>query len=254
VSLESQIRRGIERTEFHMHYQPVVDLRQGGWAGAEALARWHHPVDGLVTPDVFIPLAEETGLILPLGDALFEQALIDIGTMGVGLSRPIAVNISPVQLSDRGILTRMRTVLDRFGIPPQQIVLELTESSIMEGLDAARGVLEDLAASGFRLVIDDFGTGYSSIARLTELPVIGIKIDRSFTGRLGTDPAVEQVIAAIIDLAHALGLHVVSEGVETEYALNRLRELGCDLAQGYLFCRPVPSGEAMGIMRTPPAL
>ena len=253
VSLETQIRRGIERSEFRMHYQPVVDLRRGGWAGVEGLARWNHPDDGLTGPDVFIPLAEETGLILPLGDTLFERALIDIGTMGMGLSRPVAVNISPVQLSDPGLLTRMQSVLDRYGVPAQQIILELTESSIMEGLETARGVLEDLAASGFRLVIDDFGTGYSSIARLTELPVIGIKIDRSFTGRLGSDPAVEQVIAAIIDLAHALGLHVVSEGVETEYALDRLRELGCDLAQGFLYSRPLPPEEVVVAMSVPPA-
>ena len=252
VSLESQIRRGIERSEFRMHYQPVVDLRRGGWSGAEGLARWEHPDDGLTTPDAFIPLAEETGLILPLGDTLFERALADIETMGTTLHRPIAVNISPVQLSDPGLLSRMQALLDRYGVPAQQIILELTESSIMEGLDAARGLLEELAGSGFRLVIDDFGTGYSSIARLTELPVIGIKIDRSFTARLGTDPAVEQVIAAIIDLAHALGLHVVSEGVETEYALERLRELGCDLAQGYLFCRPLPPEDVMAAMAAPP--
>lgn len=254
VSLETQIRRGIERAEFCMHYQPVVDLRRGGWAGAEGLARWQHPEDGLIMPDVFIPLAEETGLILPLGDTLFERALIDIQQMGTGLNRPTAVNISPIQLSDPGLLDRMQSVLDRHGVPAQQIILELTESSIMEGLDTAREVLEDLAHSGFRLVIDDFGTGYSSIARLTELPVIGIKIDRSFTGRLGTDPAVEQVIAAIIDLAHALGMQVVSEGVENEYALHRLKELGCDLAQGYLFCRPLPPDDAVAAMSVPPAL
>jgi c-di-GMP-specific phosphodiesterase len=252
VSLETQIRRGIERAEFRMHYQPIVDLRHGGWAGAESLARWQHPDEGLTAPDVFIPLAEETGLILPLGDTLFERALVDMGAMGIGLKRPIAVNISPIQLSDPGLLDRMQSVLERHGIPAQQIIVELTESSIMEGLDTARGVLEDLAASGFRLVIDDFGTGYSSIARLTELPVIGIKIDRSFTARLGTDPAVEQVIAAIIDLAHALGLHVVSEGVETEYALDRVRALGCDLAQGYLFGRPLPPEEAVAAMAVPP--
>ena len=252
VSLESQIRRGIERDEFVMYYQPIADLRTGTWSGAESLARWCHPSDGVVGPDVFIPLAEETGLILPLGDAFFERTVTEVPEVAQA-DLPVAVNISPVQLSDPGIASRMRTVLAEHGVPASQLVLELTESSLIEGLETARPVLEELADAGFRLIIDDFGTGYSSIARLTELPVVGIKIDRSFTVRLGTDPAVEQVIAAIIDLAHALGLTVVGEGVETTYALDRLQQLGCDMVQGYLLARPVPVADAAEILRVPPA-
>ena len=250
VSLESKIRRGIERDEFVMHYQPVADLRTGRWSGVEALARWNHPDLGLVGPDQFIPLAEETGLILPLGEALLEKALSDAHLIGPDTS--LAVNISPVQLSDPALAAGMRSLIDRFGISPRRIVLELTESSLMGDFETARSVLDELAVTGFHLVIDDFGTGYSSIARLTELPVQGIKLDRSFIVRLGSDPAVEQVIAAIIDLTHALELQVVGEGVETEYAVNLLRRLGCDYAQGYHLARPLPVDQLAPLLEAGP--
>jgi c-di-GMP-specific phosphodiesterase len=252
LSIESKLRRGIERDEFVMYYQPVVDLTSGRWAGVEALARWVHPADGLMAPLDFIPLAEETGLIVPLGQRLFEKLLIDLDGLHGGCHWPVSVNLSPIQLSDPSLTKWMQAAISAHGVAASSVILELTETSLMEDFDRARPMLEELVAAGFSLVIDDFGTGHSSIARLIEMPVHGIKIDRSFIVRLGDDPAAERVVAAVIDLAHAIDMRVVSEGVETEGALARLRALRCDFAQGYLMSRPVPAADLERVLEQRP--
>ena len=244
VTLESSIRRAIERDEFVMHFQPILDIATGQWAGAEALVRWRHPQLGLTGPGQFIPLAEETGLILPLGARILEHTVADVAHWDVGVpDLYVSANISVVQLSDPTIATQILQALDRHELAARLLVVEVTESAVMHQVEKARAVLDEIVSYGVRIFIDDFGTGYSSISRLGELPVTGLKIDQSFTTRLGIDSRAESILAAIIDLAHALDLQVVAEGIETEYALGRLRELGCDLGQGYHLGRPAPPAE-----------
>ncbi|HET6875339.1 MAG TPA: EAL domain-containing protein, partial [Acidimicrobiales bacterium] len=252
LSIESKLRRGIERDEFVMYYQPVVDLASGCWAGVEALARWAHPTDGLIAPLDFIPLAEETGLIVPLGQRLFEKLLLDLDSLKGYGHWPVSVNLSPIQLSDPSLTKWMQGAIHAHGVAASDVILELTETSLMEDFDRARPMLEELVEAGFSLVIDDFGTGHSSIARLIEMPVRGIKIDRSFIARLGEDPAAERVVAAVIDLAHAVDMRVVSEGVETQGALRRLRALRCDFAQGFLMSQPVPAAGLEQVLEQKP--
>lgn len=247
---ESSLRRAIERAEFVVHYQPIADMARGRWSGVEALARWNHPSGQLVGPGDFIPLAEETGLILPLGSRILQATLAEAESLGVtrdGLT--VAVNLSALQLSDPTLAEAVGGLLDSYGVPPSCLVLELTESALMEDYDNALGALRDITALGVSVVIDDFGTGYSSISRLNELPVSGIKIDRSFTARIGHDPTVDAVLGAIVDLAHALGLTVVAEGIETPRALELLQALGCDGGQGYYLGRPAPHPQAQSILR-----
>jgi diguanylate cyclase (GGDEF)-like protein len=240
VTTETDLRRGLDRDEFVMHYQPIVDLRTGTWAGVESLVRWQHPTRGLVGPDDFIPLAEETGLINPLGQRILGHVLTDTANeVGEGLGH-VAVNISPVQLADPFIVRDLAAALDDHGFDPARLVVELTETAVMQQLDTALVAVQGMVDLGAIVMIDDFGTGYSSIARLQELPVTGVKIDRSFSTRLGTTDTADRLVAAIADLAHAIDLTVVVEGIETTAAATRAAELGCDYAQGYHYARPAP--------------
>ncbi len=241
LRMEGELRQAIECGELMMHYQPILDVRRGRWSAVEALVRWQHPDRGLLGPDAFIPLAEETGLIVPLGARVLElvceraqvwtQALSDLH---------IAVNASVVQLAHPGIGDEIKDMVMRSGLQPAALILEVTESALMAELDTARAVLEDLDRFGVRVLIDDFGTGYSSLARLGELPIQGLKIDRRFVLGLGHDPAVTPVIRAIADLARAYSLDVVVEGIEDGAALAVVRALGCEYAQGYHLGRPGP--------------
>lgn len=252
---ESNLRRAIERSEFVVHYQPIADLTTGRWSGVEALARWNHPSGHVVGPGEFIPLAEETGLILPLGSRILQATLAEAAQLGAVRDHlTVAVNVSALQLSDPTLAQEVHGLLEAYGFPPSGLVLELTESALMKDYDNAVEALGDIATLGVSVVIDDFGTGYSSISRLNELPVGGIKIDRSFTARIGHDPTVDAVLSAIVDLAHALGLTVVAEGIETPQALDLLRSIGCDSAQGFHLGRPAPVGEAAAILAAPPPL
>jgi c-di-GMP-specific phosphodiesterase len=242
VTVEAELRRGIERGELTLHHQPFCDLRSGEWCAVEALARWQHPTRGLLMPDGFIPLAEETGLIVPLGAALLDLALDQAGRWArAGRSLPVSINLSVVQLADPNLPEELAGAMGRHGVRPEQVWVEVTETGLMERLDAARWALERIAELGVAVLIDDFGTGYSSIARLRELPVTGVKVDQGFVVGLGEDPAVARVLAAITDLAHALELRVVAEGIESEIALACARELGVDAAQGYHLARPGPA-------------
>ena len=237
---EAEVRRAIERREFVMHYQPIFNVEEMRWSGVEALVRWQHPLRGLIAPDGFIPLAEETGLILPLGDLVLELVCAQAKRWTQTLpGLQISVNASVVQLAHPSAAAAIEALLERSGLQPQALIVEVTESALMERLDSTRGALERLVDDGVSVLIDDFGTGYSSLARLGELPISGLKIDRRFVRGLGVDPSVRPVVKAIADLARAYRLEVVAEGIEDPQALAGVVELGCDYAQGFHLGRPV---------------
>ncbi len=255
ITLESDLRRAVERDELALCFQPVVDLHTNQWTSVEALVRWVHPERGTVLPDDFIPLAEETGLIVPLGIHVLELVIDQAAAWAAeGIDLPIAANVSIVQLADSAVAEALAGLLRRHGVDPARIIIEVTETSVMERLDSVQNVLADLAGIGVLVAVDDFGTGYSSIARMSELPVQGVKIDRVFTKHLGSDPHARRVLGAITDLAHALDLYVVAEGVETEEALRYVRSEGCDQAQGFLLAHPQSAEVITELLRRPPQL
>lgn len=252
VRLEADLRRAIERHELELHYQPVLDLRTNTWVAAEALVRWHHPERGLLRPDTFIPLAEETGLIVPLGyQVLADAVLQESSWTAAGLPVLMTVNVSVVQLRDPSFTATLLRDLKARSLPASKVSLEITESALMDELDDAVTALSAIADIGTSLAIDDFGTGHSSIARIRELPVRTVKIDRKFVMGLGVDPAAYELMQAMTALAHALGLQVVVEGVETEQQLAYVRDAGADCAQGYLLSHPLPAAEAEHVLRAP---
>jgi EAL domain-containing protein (putative c-di-GMP-specific phosphodiesterase class I) len=223
--------------------------------GFEALVRWQHPTRGLVPPLAFIPLAEETGLIVPLGRWVLETACRDAVRWGRGRGgnrsapRVVSVNLSARQFAQPDLVEDVAAVLAATGLPPSALELEITESVVMDHSDPGIHTLRRLRALGVRLVLDDFGTGYSSLAYLKHLPLDTIKIDRTFVAGID-EPADRSIVDAVIALAHGLGISVVAEGIETERQAERLRELGCDFGQGYLFSRPVPLDAARALLRT----
>jgi diguanylate cyclase (GGDEF)-like protein len=249
---EAQLRRAIERDELVMHYQPILSVVDRRWSGVEALVRWQHPQRGLLGPDEFVPLAEETGLIVPLGRRVLE--LVCAQAVRWALLLPdiqIAVNASPVELAYSATATEILATLRRAGLAPSGLTVEVTESALTGELDTARAVIEELKAAGVRVLIDDFGTGYSSLARLGELPISGLKIDRRFARGLGRDPRVLPVVRAIADLARAHGLTVVVEGIEDGDALACVDALRCEYAQGYHLGRPAPPEEIEQLLAMP---
>jgi len=248
LELESDLRLAIEREEFLLHYQPVVSLETGKMIGVEALARWRHPERGLVPPLEFIPLAEETGLILPLGRWVIGEACrqAKLWQDGHPDAPPLStsVNLSAKQLQQPGLSREVARILGTTGMDPRRLMMEITESVVMEDSETAIEAFRELRALGVQIAIDDFGTGHSSLAYLKMLPVDVLKIDRSFVRELEKGSRDEEIISAMIDLAHALRLTVVAEGVETADQLDRLETLTCDLAQGFHLARPLP-GEAI---------
>jgi diguanylate cyclase (GGDEF)-like protein len=241
-SLESSLRRAIEREEFVLHFQPKIDINTWQVSGAEALIRWNHPEKGLVTPTEFIPLAEETGLIAPIGEWVLHGLCVYLKELT--RSAPdlvLSSNISAKQFQDPNFFSIIMSTLDETSIEPRNVELELTESSIMTNLDSGIRTLNALRDAGVRISIDDFGTGFSSLAYLKRLPIDILKIDRSFVHDASTDPDDAAMVMAIITLAHNLRLKVVAEGVEREEQLRFLHLLRCDEIQGYLFSRPLPA-------------
>jgi diguanylate cyclase (GGDEF)-like protein len=241
LSLENKLRQALEKEEFVLHYQPKVDLENRGIVGVEALIRWQSPELGLVPPMKFIPLLEETGLILPVGSWALRRAALDHRAWAErGLKPPrVAVNVSPIQLRQRDFVRDVEHAIMK-GSAPVGIDLEITESLIMQDIHATIEKLVLLRKLGIQVAIDDFGTGYSSLSYLARLPVETLKIDRSFVSTMLEDPNTTTLVHTMITLAHSFQLKVVAEGVESEEQANMLRLLGCDQMQGYLFSKPVP--------------
>ena len=242
LATQSALHRAIERGEFQVVYQPIVSLPTGALEGAEALVRWHRPEHGVVQPTDFVPLAEETGLIVPIGALVLEAACEQARRWqdaARGRAAPwISVNLSANQLADPGLVPLVRSALQRNRLDPSAIHLEITESVLVHDLLGSAVALGELRDLGVRLYIDDFGTGYSSLTYLQRLPVDGLKLDRSFVSGLGADAGADAIVGAVIGLAHGLGLTTVAEGVETEEQVRHLVDLDCDTAQGYHFGRP----------------
>jgi diguanylate cyclase (GGDEF)-like protein len=250
---ETELRHAIERNELVVHYQPILRFSPRRWEGVEALVRWQHPRRGLVPPDKFIPLAEETGLIVPLGSRVLELVAEQAAAWAQTLPGiHVAANVSAVQLADPSLATYLIDLLEAHGLTPSAVWIEVTESAVMEEIESASEVLERLSAAGVGVLIDDFGTGYSSIARLGELPITGLKIDRRFTARLGVDPPARHVLEAISYLARAHDLQLVAEGIEEAWALGEVDELGCHFAQGYHLGRPAPAEVVERLLSQPP--
>jgi diguanylate cyclase (GGDEF)-like protein len=244
LSMESSLRRALEREEFVVHYQPRIDINTWQIAGAEALIRWNHPERGLVSPAEFIPLAEETGLIAPIGEWVLQRSCNDLKEWSHSAHAPaVSSNISARQFQDPNFFPMVMSTLDNCGLDPAQLELELTESSIMTNVESAIRTLNALQNSGIKISVDDFGTGFSSLAYLKRLPINVLKIDRSFVHDVSTDPDNAALIMAIIALAHNLRLRVVAEGVESEEQLRFLHLLRCDEIQGFLFSKPLPAAD-----------
>ena len=247
LDLEADLRRAVERGEFVLHYQPTVALATGSISGMEALVRWVSPDRGLVPPGMFISVAEDTGLIVPLGAWVLEeacrQAVAWRHEFGADAPATMSVNLSARQLRQPLLVAHVRRVAEAHGVPPGRLCLELTESAVMEDTELYVELLAALHRLGVRLAIDDFGTGYSSLTYLKRLPVDTLKIDQAFVAGLGCDASDTAIVRSVVALAHALGLQVVAEGVETQSQVDELTALGCDLAQGFYFARPLPAAE-----------
>ncbi|MGB6006779.1 GGDEF/EAL domain-containing response regulator [Castellaniella sp.] len=249
LSLEAELRRALEQGEFRVHYQPQFHLGQRAVTGLEALVRWQHPQRGLIAPGEFISLAEESGLIVPLGHWVLQEVGRQLRQWRDEGRAPgyVAVNLCALQLDCDGFAESVQAVLQANGLEPERLELEITESCLMADRVRASAALETLRRLGVRLSIDDFGTGYSSMSYLQHLKVHRLKIDMSFIRDLETNPSNVSIVTAIIALGHSLGLDIVAEGVETPQQLDHLRRLGCDLIQGYLVGRPVPSPQALDL-------
>jgi diguanylate cyclase (GGDEF)-like protein len=253
LEIEKSLRRALLRDELRVHYQPVVEFDCSEVIGFEALLRWQHPERGLLGPGDFLAVAEDTGLIVPIGawvlHAVCRQAA-EWADSAPADARPlaVAVNLSARQLSHPDLVATFAEALALTGLPPQLLILEITESVLMTDRELAVTILHALRSLGVRLSIDDFGTGQSSLGYLKTLPVDSLKIDRSFVDGLGSDPDDSAIVAAVVSMGHALGLTVTAEGIETPLQLSELRSLGCDLGQGYYFARPQPSEVAAALV------
>ncbi len=244
LTLVAELRRALARRELTLRYQPKATLANGEVTSVEALVRWQHPQRRLVPPDAFIPLAQETSLIGPLTLYVIEEALRQVRAWrDEGIELRVAVNLSTRNLLDRALPRQIAALLERWQVSAEMLELEVTESSMLANPTRARAVLDELSALGIRLSIDDFGTGYSSLAYLRELPIDEIKIDRSFVMGMVEHPGDAVIVRSTVDLGRNLGLEVVAEGVETAEHWDRLRELGCDTAQGYYLSRPMSGSE-----------
>ncbi len=243
LRMETRLRRALERDEFVLHYQPRFDVATRCIVGAEALIRWQHPERGLLPPGEFIPLVEEVGLVIPIGEWAIETVCRQQAAWAErGLRQvPIAVNLATPHLKERRLPQLVAQALKTHGVPASALEVEVTESILLSEPELSIGIARELAAMGVQLSIDDFGTGYSSLAYLKKLPIAALKIDRSFVRDLGTDPDDEAIVRAIIALAHSLKLKVVAEGVETEAQLSFLRAMDCEEYQGFLTSRPLPA-------------
>jgi EAL domain-containing protein (putative c-di-GMP-specific phosphodiesterase class I) len=251
LALEQRLHHAIERDQLELWYQPIYDRARRRIVSLEALLRWRDPNRGLVQPAEFIQLAEETGLIVPIGEWAIRTALLqtrrwhDQGLTGLRM----AVNISAVQLQQRDLVDLVRSAVEDAGIQPHMLQLEITESAAMQNFELTMGVLRELRAMGVSVAVDDFGTGQSSLIYLKHFPIDTVKIDKEFLGEVTTDDTAAAIVSYVINLAHTLQLKVVAEGVETEAQYTFLRHYGCDLIQGYLFSPPLPVSEVFPFLQ-----
>jgi diguanylate cyclase (GGDEF)-like protein len=244
-ALELDLRRAVVLRQFEVHYQPQMNLAAGRVAGFEALVRWQHPRDGMVAPAEFVPLAEETGLIVPIGEWVLRTACREAAAWPAHLT--LSVNLSPVQFGRAGLLETVTSALAQSGLPPERLELEITETLLLQETGATLALLHRLKALGVRIAMDDFGTGYSSLSYLRTFPFDEIKVDRSFIAA-GTDAGTAAILRAIVTLGASLGMTVVAEGIETPEQLAFATRQGCDAVQGYLIGRPLPFAEALAAM------
>jgi len=248
--MENSLREAFERKEFVVYYQPVVSLVTGRTCGMEALVRWNHPERGLIQPDEFIPIAEDTRLIVPLGEWVLRTACrqaMEWRALGLTFNR-VSVNLSPRQFQQKDLIAMVTSALQDCGLDPRSLELEITETAAMQNADIAAEALHELRASGVTIAMDDFGTGYSSLTYLKRFPIDTVKIDKSFVRDIETSTGDAAIVSAVIRIARILGLRVVAEGVESEEQLSFLRKKRCQEMQGYLFSRPVPADDMTEIL------
>jgi EAL domain-containing protein (putative c-di-GMP-specific phosphodiesterase class I) len=254
LEMETELRTAIDEEQFELHYQPIVDLAYNRIAGVEALVRWRHPERGLLAPMDFIPLAEASGLIVPLGKLITTSACRQLGVVRelAGCEAlTMSVNVSPRQTAEPGFAAEIAAILESRGLEPSALVLEITESLMLDASAASDGSLHQLRAMGVQLVVDDFGTGFSALEYFKRFALHGLKIDRSFIAGLGRSREDTAIVTATLAFASALGLSVTAEGVETADQLQRLRDLGCMQGQGFLFSRPVPAADLPALFAAP---
>lgn len=252
IKLEEELRQAIRQEDFSLNYQPIVDISTSQAVGFEALLRWHHKHRGLIAPDVFIPTAEASGLIVPIGHWAFEQACNALGRLDgtTSTSRAsdqqlfMSINLSARDFSHPGCIERIRDVLAHSRVEPKRIKLEITESLLMHQPETAAAALRQLKAMGLSIAIDDFGTGYSSLAYLHKFPIDTLKIDRSFIKGLNDQSENFEIVSSIVHMAQRLGMDVIAEGIEMPYQVKILEDLGCKLGQGYLYAKPAAETEA----------
>jgi EAL domain-containing protein (putative c-di-GMP-specific phosphodiesterase class I) len=243
LDLENGLRRALQRDELRLYYQPEVSLSQGRMIAFEALVRWEHPERGLLQPSEFVPLAEETGLIVEIGEWVLNEACRQIAAWRrMGADMDVAVNVSARQLIQPDIVDVVRGALERSGLPAEALCLEITESAVMHDPEAALATLTLVKELGVKVALDDFGVGFSSLAQLKEmLPLHALKVDRSFISGIADDERNSAIVAAVVMMATTLGLTAIAEGVETEAQALQARALGCDVSQGFFFTAPEPA-------------
>jgi diguanylate cyclase (GGDEF)-like protein len=251
LELENDLRRAIERDQLVLHYQPII-AADGSITALEALVRWQHPARGLIGPDVFIPIAEESGFIVALGLWVLRTACRDLRAMReIAPHMRVTVNLSARQFADSALFESFTQVIDNAGLAFSALTFEITESVVMNDIEHAVRTLEAFKARGAHVAIDDFGTGYSSLAALKDLPIDTLKIDKTFIADMPGDRGDVAIVTAVVGIGRALGLYVVAEGVETAEQLAYLRSIGCDAMQGYLFSRPVPRDAIVELLQKP---
>ena len=249
-TLESDLRRAVEHEEIVPWFQPVVDAASGAVCGVEVLARWNHPTQGLVMPDAFVPIAEELGIIGRIDASIFDQAcLITAPWVADGLIETVSCNVSPRELLDVNFAGNLIERIGNNGLPANALIVEITETFLMQDMDLARRHIERLAAHEVRVALDDFGIGYSNLRALMQLPIDTVKIDRSLTKDIGTDERVTALVRLLAQTTRALGLSFIAEGVEDEAHAIHLRAIGCSRMQGYYFARPMPPKEMEAFLR-----